>query len=140
MSNDNAFSESCFKTTKCQPAYPERFAGVAHGRAWCAKFFDWYANRHRHSGLAFLTPADVFFGRVGELAAIRQTALDLAYAAHPGRFIAGRPKVALPPSRVVINPVEPAAAPSGIAEKIARAVPLMALPGVNSARAGTAPA
>lgn len=106
VSNDNAYSESCFKTVKQQPDYPGRFHGVDHARAWSAEFIDWYANRHRHSGLAFFTPADVFFGRVPELAAVRQAALDKAYAAHPERFVRGRPTVPLPPKRVLINPPE----------------------------------
>lgn len=152
VSNDNPYSESCFKTTKYQPDYPGRFGGVTHARSWCNEFFDWYADVHRHSGIAFFTPADVFFGRVDELAAIRQRALDVAYAAHPERFVAGPPKVALPPQRVVINPIEPEEATSGDEEDIARAteplpraadpststVPVMALPGVEVVHAGTA--
>jgi len=64
VSNDNPFSESCFKTIKYQPDFPGRFRDIAHARRWCADFFDWYANRHRHSELALFTPADVFHGRV----------------------------------------------------------------------------
>ena len=90
----------------------------AHARAWCDEFFDWYANVHRHSGLAFFTPADVFFGRVDELSAVRQQALDAAYAAHPERFTAGPPKVSLPPERVVINPIVPEEMTSGEEDKI----------------------
>jgi len=108
VSNDNPFSESCFKTVKGQPTYPGRFRGVDDARLWCSEFFDWYANCHRHSGLAFFTPADVFFGRVEELATIRQQALDAAFALHPERFVRGRPLVKLPPARVCINPLDPA--------------------------------
>jgi putative transposase len=107
VSNDNPFSESAFKTLKYQPDYPGRFQGLIHARAWCHDFLIWYAEQHRHSGLALFTPADVFYGRVPELATIRQKALDAAYALHPERFINGAPRVALPPKRVTINPLDP---------------------------------
>lgn len=107
VSNDNPFSESCFKTVKGQPSYPGRFRGVEDARRWCAAFFAWYSDCHRHSGLASFTPADVFFGRVEELALTRQQTLDQAYALHPERFVRGRPLVKLPAERVCINPVDP---------------------------------
>lgn len=109
VSNDNAFSEACFKTIKYQPDYPGRFGGAGHARSWFGEFFHWYAHQHRHSGLALFTPADVFHGRVPELAAQRQRALDAAYAAHPERFVRGRPTVRLPPAKVTINPIDPGA-------------------------------
>ncbi len=107
VSNDNPYSESCFKTVKYQPDYPGRFHDAAHARRWFTEFFEWHANRHRHSGLALFTPADVFFGRVAGLAETRQLALDAAYAAHPERFVRGRPVVRLPPAKVTINPIDP---------------------------------
>jgi putative transposase len=107
VSNDNAFSESQFKTLKYQPDFPARFRDAEHARAWCAEFFDWYNHHHQHSGLALFTPADVFYGRVEELIAVRQASLDAAYAAHPQRFVNGRPKVARPPAVVAINPLPP---------------------------------
>ena len=107
VSNDNAFSEAQFKTLKYQPDFPGRFRDVEHARLWCADFFDWYNHHHQHSGLALFTPADVFHGRLDELIATRQAGLDVAYAAHPERFVHGRPKVARPPAVVAINPLEP---------------------------------
>jgi len=107
VSNDNAFSEAQFKTLKYQPDFPGRFRDLEHARAWCAEFFDWYNHHHQHSGLALFTPADVFHGRIDELIATRQAGLDAAYAAHPERFVRGRPKVARPPAVVAINPLDP---------------------------------
>lgn len=129
VSNDNPYSEACFKTVKYQPDYPGRFRDAAHARRWFAEFFDWYANQHRHSGLALFTPADVFFGRVAALAATRQVALDAAYAAHPERFVRGRPAVRLPPAKVAINPIDPGA-PTQTAADVLRAA-TSALPGIN---------
>jgi putative transposase len=120
VSNDNPFSESCFKTVKYQPDYPGRFQDAAHARRWFTEFFEWYANRHRHSGLALFTPADVFFGRVAGLARTRQLALDDAYQAHPERFVRGRPTVRLPPAKVAINPLDPGA-PKQTAGELLRA-------------------
>lgn len=105
VSDDNAFSESQFKTLKYQPDYPERFASLTHARAWCQEFFSWYNDLHQHSGLALFTPADVFYGRVDDIAARRQVALDTAYAAHPERFPNGPPVVRRPPASVAINPL-----------------------------------
>lgn len=105
VSDDNAFSESQFKTLKYQPDYPERFASLVHARAWCQEFFAWYNDLHQHSGLAFFTPADVFYGRVEDIAARRKAALDSAYDAHPERFPNGPPVVRRPPASVAINPL-----------------------------------
>jgi putative transposase len=105
VSDDNAFSESQFKTLKYQPDYPERFTSLAHARAWCQEFFAWYNDHHQHSGLALFTPAEVFYGRVEEVAARRQAALDHAYAQHSERFPNGPPIVRRPPTSVAINPL-----------------------------------
>ena len=105
VSDDNAFSESQFKTLKYQPDYPEHFSSPAHSRAWCQEFFDWYNDHHQHSGLALFTPSDVFYGRVDNIAARRQVALDTAYASHPERFPNGPPVARRPPTSVAINPL-----------------------------------
>ena len=105
VSDDNAFSESQFKTLKYQPDYPERFSSLAHARAWAQEFFDWYNDHHQHSGLALFTPSDVFYGRVDDIAARRQLALDAAYASHPERFPNGPPVARRPPTSVAINPL-----------------------------------
>ena len=105
VSDDNAFSEAQFKTLKYQPDYPGAFASMAHARAWCQEFVGWFNEHHQHSGIALFTPAEVFYGRVEEVAARRQTALDGAYAANPGRFPNGPPVARRPPEEVHINPL-----------------------------------
>lgn len=119
VSDDNAFSEAQFKTLKYQPDYPGRFLGEVHARGWLAPFFGWHNDEHHHSGLALFTPADVFFGRVDQVRAVRQAALDEAYQAHPERFPRGAPRAALPPSEVSINPVMSNAVPVGDDDLIA---------------------
>jgi putative transposase len=106
VSDDNAFSEAQFKTLKYQPDYPGRFASVLHARGWLEPFFGWHNDDHQHSGLALYTPAEVFFGRVPAVHAVRQATLDAAYALHPARFPNGPPQAALPPAAVHINPLE----------------------------------
>lgn len=107
VSNDNAFTEAHFKTLKYQPDYPGRFSSISHARAWLQEFFGWYNDEHHHTGLALFTAADVFHGRIDEVAATRQRALDAAYGAHPERFPHGPPTVRHPPAKVEINPSRP---------------------------------
>lgn len=119
VSDDNAFSEAQFKTLKYQPDYPGRFQGEVHARGWLGPFFGWHNDEHHHSGLALFTPADVFFGRVDQIRAVRQAALDEAYEAHPERFPRGAPRVALPPNKVSINPMTSSAVPVSEDDSIA---------------------
>lgn len=105
VSDDNPFSEAQFKTLKYQPDFPDRFDSPQHARAYCQAFFGWHNDEHHHSGLALFTPADVFHGRVPDVAARRQSALNAAYTAHPERFPNGPPRVPLPPNVVSINPL-----------------------------------
>lgn len=115
VSDDNAFSEAQFKTLKYQPDYPGRFEGELHARGYLQDFFGWHNNEHHHSGLALFTPSDVFHGRVEQVAAVRQAALEDAFRAHPERFPNGPPRVPLPPRAVHINPLltEAVSVPAG---------------------------
>ena len=103
VSNDNAFSESQFKTTKYWPSYPGRFSGIEHARQWGTEFFPAYQQRP-HQGLALFTPTDLYAGQVEAVWQIRQAAMDRHYANHPQRYVNGAPKVARPPSQAAINP------------------------------------
>lgn len=108
VSDDNPYSESQFKTLKYIHDYPDRFASYDDAHAFCVRFMDFYNHEHRHSGIAFLTPADVHYGRTDAVLAAKTTALDAAYAAHPERFVRGRPTPKRPPPVVYINPPPPA--------------------------------
>lgn len=108
VSNDNAYSESQFKTLKYQPDYPGRFTDIDHARQWCREYFDWYNNEHHHSGLNGFTPRQLYTGEHDRVATVRQHAMDRYYQQHPERFVRGRPAVALPPETVEINPATPA--------------------------------
>jgi putative transposase len=56
VSNDNPYSESQFRTMKYRPTFPERFGGFQDAHAFCGRFFRWYNDEHRHSGIGFHTP------------------------------------------------------------------------------------
>jgi transposase InsO family protein len=105
VSDDNAFSEAQFKTLKYQPDFPGEFASPVHSRAYCQEFIGWFNEHHHHSGIALYTPADVYYGRVEEVAGRRQLALDRAYDQHPERFANGPPIARRPPTVVSINPL-----------------------------------
>ena len=103
VSNDNPFSEAQFKTLKYCPQYPGSFAIYEAAKSWSGSFFDWYNHDHRHEGIGLFTPADVYTGRHLQLTRARQRVLDDAYAAHPERFVRGRPTPPVVPDEVWIN-------------------------------------
>jgi putative transposase len=108
VSNDNPFSESQFKTLKYRPAFPDRFGSPEHARGLSRDLLHWYNHEHHHSGLGFLTPADVHHGRAPERIAARGRVLEAAYARHPERFVGGLPQSGPVPTAVWINkPAQP---------------------------------
>ena len=112
VSDDNPFIESSFKTLKYRPDFPRRFGCLQDANAHLRTFFDWYNHRHRHSSLAYMTPASVHHGQAAYLRAKRQDVLDQAYAKHPERYVKGAPRAPRLPSAAWINPpsCQPAAA------------------------------
>ena len=105
VSNDNAFSESHFKTIKYAPDYPGRFSDADHAREWFKAFIPSYHLRP-HEGLALYTPADVRDGRIDAVWQVRQAALDRHYSEHPERYPKGPPVAKKPPAVVTINPLD----------------------------------
>jgi putative transposase len=103
VSNDNPYSESQFRTLKYWPDFPDRFTSIEDSRVFCAKFFPWYNHDHRHSGLGLHTPADVHYGRAEAVRAARADVLDLAYTAHPERFVRKPPEPPKLPEAAWIN-------------------------------------
>lgn len=102
-SNDNPFSESQFRTMKYRPEFPDRFGCIQDSRAFCQKFFPWYNDDHRHSGIGMMTPAMVHYGLAAAVRENRQRALNVAYSAHPDRFVRQPPTPLNHPKEVWIN-------------------------------------
>lgn len=104
VSNDNPYSEAQFKTMKYCPKFPGRFGCAQDARGFCADFFAYYNNDHRHSGIGLLTPAMVHYGQTERIVAARQDTLLAAYRAHPERFVQRPPQPPTVPSQAWINP------------------------------------
>jgi putative transposase len=100
---DNPFSEAQFKTLKYRPDYPEQFDGKEDARRWARAFFHWYNHEHHHTGLALMIPATVHYGQAEAVYEQRQQVLEAAYAAHPERFVRGKPTPPELPDEVWIN-------------------------------------
>ena len=103
VSNDNPYSESQFKTLKYRPEFPERFGAIVDARLFCHPYFRWYNSEHYHSGIGFLTPEDVHYGRAEQIVKERQAVLNAAYEKHPKRFKGKPPTPAVLTQDVWIN-------------------------------------
>jgi putative transposase len=103
VSNDNPYSESHFRTLKYRPDFPQRFGSFEDAHAYCGRFFAWYNDDHRHSGIGFHTPADVHYGRADRVREQRAQVLSAAYVAHPERFVRKLPEPPALPTVAWIN-------------------------------------
>jgi len=102
-SNDNAYSESAFKTLKYHPGYPGFFWNFEPAWAYFEGFFNWYNQEHRHSGIAYLTPNVVHLGRGAETLERRAEVKQAAFERTPDRFVRGSPILPELPEAVWIN-------------------------------------
>lgn len=64
-SNDNAHMEASFRLVKHghEIAISQSFDTLSHARAWGDKYYNWYNNIHRHSGICYITPSACFDGK-----------------------------------------------------------------------------
>jgi putative transposase len=92
ISNDNPFSESTFKTMKYSSMFPRKFEKVEAVVEFGNQYFDWYNNEHRHSGIAYLTPAQVHAGEADAELTLRHKTKLAAWAEHPERFVRAPPR------------------------------------------------
>lgn len=87
VSNDNAFSESLFKTMKYRSEYPSRpFSDLRSARSWVGKFVHWYNEEHRHSATQFVTPSQRHAGEDVAILAARHVLYIAAKARNPRRW------------------------------------------------------
>jgi putative transposase len=104
VSDDNPYSESQFKTLKYCPGFPDRFGSLQDAVAFCRSFFTWYNTEHRHSGIGMLTPEVVHYGLARDVVESRKKVLQVAFEAHPERFVRGVPLPPALPEAAWINP------------------------------------
>ncbi|MEM5948981.1 IS3 family transposase [Spirochaetia bacterium 38H-sp] len=86
VSDDNAYSESLFKTLKYTAGFPKCFSDLSHARAWMADFVNWYNTKHRHSGIGYVTPQQRHSGESNIIMKKRNQTLAKAYALKPERW------------------------------------------------------
>ena len=104
VSNDNAFSESLFRTLKYSPQWPSQgFATLEAAREWVQKFVSWYNNEHCHSRIKFVTPAQRHQGEDKAILEQRNKVYELAKSKNPGRW-SGNTRNWEPIGDVTLNP------------------------------------
>jgi transposase InsO family protein len=87
VSNDNAYSESLFRTLKYRPNYPcKPFAELADARQWVDGFVSWYNHEHRHSAIQYVTPDDRHKGKDVMILQRRKALYEAAKARDPERW------------------------------------------------------
>ena len=69
------------------PDYPEKpFESIDQARQWVSEFVDWYNDRHRHSGLKYVTPNQRHTGQDIKLLSKRQKLYEQSKAKKPSRW------------------------------------------------------
>jgi transposase InsO family protein len=106
VSDDNAFSESLFKTLKYCPFFPTKpFASIEEARAWVRRFVHWYNNVHLHSGIKFVTPASRHLGLDGSILEKRKEVYEMAKQQNPNRWTQNT-RDWNPIEKVILNPLK----------------------------------
>ena len=86
-SDDNAYSESLFRTLKYRPEYPTYgFESLEGAREWTFGFVHWYNEIHRHSALKYVTPGQRHRGESAAILAARKQVLEEAKRKFPERW------------------------------------------------------
>lgn len=104
VSDDNAYSESIFRTCKYRPDYPlHGFADVDAARHWVWQFVQWYNGEHRHSGIRYVTPLQRHRGEDRAILKARERLYEQAKARRPHRW-SGSTRNWQPIGEVWLNP------------------------------------
>src|SRR5690554_2103215 len=104
VSNDNAYSESLFRTCKYHPTFPASgFPGLEAARKWVGQFVHGYNNIQRHSEIRYVTPAQRHAGQDRAILARRHALYQVARAQHPARW-SGNTRNWQPIGSVWLNP------------------------------------
>ena len=105
VSNDNAYSESLFRTLKYRPAFPvDGFASLEEAREWVQKFVFWYNEIHRHRAIKFVTPGQRHRGEAEEILKNRRQVFEEARQKNPERWGSREIRDLSLPEVVCLNP------------------------------------
>ena len=105
-STDNPYSEAQFKTLKYHPTFPKSFGCIEDAQTFLRGFFDWYNQRHKHSGIGYITPQSLHIGQAHQIREQRCRVLRQAHEIHPERFVKGIPQPPQIPQAAWINKPE----------------------------------
>jgi transposase InsO family protein len=87
VSDDNAFIEAFFRTTKYRPQFPSKgFTDLDAARRWVREFVSWYNHDHRHSAIRYVSPAERHAGEDRAILSHRHQLYTRARAANPRRW------------------------------------------------------
>ena len=87
VSDDNAYSESLFRTLKYRPFYPSHpFKNIEEARVWVEGFVEWYNYEHMHSGIQYVTPASRHNQDDEKVLGFRKEVFEKARATNPYRW------------------------------------------------------
>lgn len=90
VSNDNPYSESCFKTLKYNRFYPDKpFDRLSEASSWVLDFVNWYNNHHRHSAIKYVTPSQKHSGQDIDILKQRNATYKAARVQAPQRWSKG---------------------------------------------------
>ncbi|OED45126.1 integrase [Chromatiales bacterium (ex Bugula neritina AB1)] len=104
VSDDNPYSESLFRTLKYRPDYPDKpFFDLQSARAWVEGFTEWYNNKHRHSAIKFVSPAQRHAGEDIQILSARHQVYVKAKSENPLRW-SGETRNWNPIKEVHLNP------------------------------------
>ena len=104
VSDDNAYSESLFRTAKYRPGFPvDGFADLGAAREWVLGFVRWYNGVHRHGSIGFVTPEQRHSGEDVAILARRKRLYAQAKVANPNRW-SGATRNWAAPEVVWLNP------------------------------------
>lgn len=88
VSDDNAYSESLFRTLKHCPQFPSGgvFDSVEHAQMWLDSFVRWYNFEHQHSAIRYVTPSARHTGSEQTQLSQRASVFAAARTRHPERW------------------------------------------------------
>jgi transposase InsO family protein len=118
VSDDNAFIEAFFRTTKYRPKFPSKgFADLDAARCWVREFVSWYNHDHRHSAIRYVSPAERHAGQDRATLARRHLLYTQAREANPRRW-ARHTRNWQPIAVVTLNPERDSVVNAAVTSKV----------------------